>query len=112
MRKAVCNVTFVDSYENAPVNARYILRKMYDSSWRLERYSKDGENVQTVKEFSSAFWAEEFHDMLKQSRRLAGPRSILWVERPNVLMESFNPELDELYKEFIHNDIDDYNYDE
>lgn len=99
--KKIHNMTYVDQYTDAPENARYILRKMYDESWRLEHYSKDGEYSSIVKEFPNTSWVKEFHQMLQKCRHLAGPSTTLWVERPTILMESFNPELDELYKEFI-----------
>lgn len=99
--KVIHNVTYIDSYVDAPENARYILRQMYDGSWRLEHYSKDGESVLDYKEFPNTSWVEEFHKMLQKCRHLAGPSTTLWVERPTSLMESFEQELDELYKEFI-----------
>ena len=99
--KAIHNMTYVDQYTDAPENARYILRKMYDDSWRLEHYSKDGESVLDYKEFPNTSWVDEFHKMLQKCRHLAGPSATLWVERPTSLMESFDSELDKLYKEFI-----------
>lgn len=99
--KKINNVTYVNSYVDAPEGARYILRQMYDGSWKLEHYSRDGENVLDSKEFPEVSWVEKFHQMLKKCRHLAGPSTILWVERPTSLMESFDSELDELYKEFI-----------
>ena len=101
MKKAIRNVTYIDNYADAPEGARYILRQMFDDSWRLEHYSKDGENVLDYKEFPNTSWVKEFHKMLKACRHSAGPSTILWVERPTSLMESFDSELDELYKEFI-----------
>ena len=102
-------VSFIESYTDAPQEATYILRK-YDmtGNWRLESYSKDGENSSTLKEFCFTFSAEDFHGLLQSCRKIIGnPNEVLWVEKPDVLLACGDEEINELYKQFVFPSKDD-----
>lgn len=95
------NVSYVDSYTDAPLSARYILRETYEDFWVLEHYSKNSKNVLSQKVISECiFYPVDFHEALKKCRAIMHNNEILWVEK-TYLCEGYVDELNIIYKDFI-----------
>ncbi len=72
-------IRFVDSYEDAPDNARYILRYQIDGSWLLQEYQDEVQS--DLGEFRDVVH-EKFHTILEECLKLMDTNFTLWVEKP------------------------------
>lgn len=103
MMTSIEKIKFIESYTQAPISARYILRRL-SGEWILEHYSKKAETVTEQTDLgSSVIFPEEFHALLLKCRTLIPATATLWVEEP-ILIGGRNKEFNELYNEFLQKD--------
>ena len=80
----VGSIRYIDTYLDAPQNAKYILRKLTDGSVRLQFYTKRWAN--TLADFSpEAYREENFHQTLSMCREVVGDNSTIYVEKPSFM---------------------------
>lgn len=81
------NFRWVIQAEDAPKSSEFILRTLWDNSWRFERYHKrsGGEWVEVLKDFPPVGFLDytAFHKMLKECKNLmVDTHKVVYVERP------------------------------
>ena len=75
------NIKWVDFYDQAPENARFILRRQELDKWILQEY-KNGTQF-NLKEFPDhCNNGHEFDFILAVCLKIIGDNSTLWVEKP------------------------------
>lgn len=96
---------FVDDEVQIPKSAKYILRRMQDGDWQLERCISNGA-YETIASFEGQIifeWqeSEEYDKMLEKARKIVENNETIWAEKPCIVTSSEIQEIEAELKSFF-----------